>query len=342
MSSLALIGLDQFVGALIAGIEAVLFLLIWTANCSHVSKERHQRLEADEKSLKEERSRAAAEYSRKIAEHDAVICRIKDEHSRSLITIETAHAKEKSRLEEEYRSKFIVYSTQLSLYENAWENYHENKHKWEVERNARAQQVDQTRREMDDTLERLRNTVGGYQSKVRGVIENLEPTYQHFQRVCAEEAVDMKVLETKKREAQLRQFLDSKLIDKHEIARIRSVDTRTLMAYGIESALDVTPSMKKVPGIGEVRMRSLLNWRAECESQFRYNPNTPMPQAEVQAVKLKYAQLRQSALFKIRGGASTLLTLETETVRAVNSLESKISQLARSHSQALADHNECS
>jgi DNA-binding helix-hairpin-helix protein with protein kinase domain len=195
---------------------------------------------------------------------------------------------------------------------------------------------------MDDTIERLRNTVAGYQSKVRGVIENLEPAYQRFQKVCADETADMKVLEAKKREAQLRQFLDSKLINKHVIARIRSVDARTLMAYGIESALDVTPSMKKVPGIGEVRKRSLLNWRAVCESQFRYNPNTPMPQAEVQAVKLKYAQSRQSALFEIRGGAATLSALETETVQSVNSLESKISQLARSHSQALADHHECS
>ena len=91
---------------------------------------------------------------------------------------------------------------------------------------------------------------------------NLESANQRFQKVSADETTDMKALEAKKREAQLRQFLDAKLIRKHSIDRVRSADGVTLLAFGIESALDITPAMRKVPGIGDVRRRSLLNWRA--------------------------------------------------------------------------------
>jgi len=99
--------------------------------------------------------------------------------------------------------------------------------------------------------------------------------------------------------------------------------------------------MKKVPGIGNVRRWNLLKWRTMCENQFHFNPSIPIPLADVHAVKLKYAQARQSAHIELRGGAGNLSAFETETLRVVTSMESKLPQLTRAYAQAVADHREC-
>lgn len=339
---LLFIGLESSPSAFIVGAGALILILIWAMKSGSASEERRQRLETEQQASEEERRKAEVEHAHELVKHDAAVRQMQEDHARAMADAEAAHAREQSRLEAEYRSKLSAYFAQLSLFENACAKFEDEKRKWETESNSRAQSVEQTRREMNDAWERLRSTLDGYQSKVRGFSVNLESANQRFQKVSADEATDMKALEAKKREAQLRQFLDTKLIRNHSIDRIRTVDAATLVAYGIESALDVTPSMKKVPGIGDVRRRSLLDWRTRCEAQFRYNPNTPLPQAEVQIVKLKYAQARQSALVELRGGAGTLSALEAETRRVANTLEPKIPQLARTHAQALADHRECS
>ena len=342
LACVASAGLELLSGTIFAGVGALMFLVVWRLKSDKATKERGERLEAEQQVRGEERRKAEEEYSRQIAEHDAAVKQLQEGRVRAVAEAEAAHACEQSQIETEYRSKLSAYSAQLSFFENAWAKFEDEKRQWENESYSRARSVEQTRREMNDAGERLRGTLAVYQPKVRGFRVNLEAAHQRFQKTSIDEAADMKVLESKKREAQLRQFLDSKLIRSHSIDRVRSVDASTLLAFGIESALDITPAMKKVPGIGDVRRRSLLNWRLQCEAAFRYNPNTPLPAAEVQAVKLKYAQARQSALVELRGGAGTLSALEAETRRAVNNLEGKIPQLARAHAQALADHRECS
>jgi len=224
----------------------------------------------------------------------------------------------------------------LLHFENAWATFEEDRQKWQIESSARTQAVEQTRREMSDTGEGLRSTLERYQSRVREFRLNLESAHQRFQKATADEAKDMRTLEPKKPEALFRQFLDSKLIRNHRIRGVGPVKAATLVAHAFESALDITPTMN-VTGVGPGSLRSLLSWRYQCEAAFRYNPNTPLPKAEVQAVKLKYAQARQSALVELRGGAGTSSALEAETRHAVDSLESRIPQLARAHAQALAD-----
>jgi DNA-binding helix-hairpin-helix protein with protein kinase domain len=338
LACLASIGLELLSGAFIAGAGAIVFLLL---KSDRATGERRQRLEAERQLRKEERGRANEYYVQQLVEHNATVKRMKEEYATAVAHAEVAHAHEQSRLDADYRSRMSTYSAQLSLFENAWAKFEEEKRRWDSEGNARTRSVEQTHREMNDTLERLRSTLNEYQSKVRAFTVNLESAYQRFQKASADEASDMKSLEAKKRDAQLRQFLDSKLIRNHRIRGIGQVKAATLVAYGYESALDITPTMN-VTGVGPVLLRALLAWRGQCEAAFRYNPNTPLPQAEVQAVKLKYAQARQAALVELRGGAGTLSAWETETRKAVNSLESKIPQLARAHAQAVADQRECS
>ena len=180
-----------------------------------------------------------------------------------------------------------------------------------------------------------------YQSTVRRLKVKLDVARNKYEKATLDEMAEMTALEAKKRDAQLRQYLDTKLI---RTAKIKGIGKKadTLLAYGVESALDITLALH-FPGIpkGGANHRALLEWRIKCEASFRYNPNTPLPQAEVQAIKLKYAQLRQSAFIELRGGAGTLSTWESNTRQFVANLESKIPQLIRVYAQAMADHAEC-
>ena len=333
--------LELIPGALFSGIGTLIFLVAWARKVESAAKERRQRHEAEQRALEDEIRRVEQIYSSQIAGHKATVTRIKAEHARSVAEANATREREQSRLNIQYRSKLSAFSAQLSLFENAWARFENGKRKWEQESRSRALSVEQTTRELSDCWERLRHTIDTYQGKARGILATLDPAYRRFQKATAEEAADMQALEAKKRDVQLRQFLDSKLIRKHRIAGIGKIKGATLVAYGVESALDITPGMD-VPGIGHVLLRNLLTWKAGCVAAFRYNPNTPVPQAEMQAVKLKYAQAKQSALAELRGGAATLSSLESETRQAITGLESTLPKLANAHAQALADKGECS
>ena len=308
-------GLGLTWAAVVGLTGTLLFLVVWVTKREEVAADRRSRQEAAAKPIQEA-------YALAVLEADV------------------ARSRTQAQLDAEYRAKFSTYSAQLSLYDNAHLKQAGEVRKWEQECNARAQAVEQTRGELDDTQARLRATIASYRCKVLGVRTNLESAYQRYQTARTDEARDMRALETKKQESQRRQFLGNQLIRNHRIKGIGPVKAATLVGYGIESALDITPTMS-VNGVGPALLGQLLRWRMEREAAFRYNPNTPLPPAEVQAVKLKYAQARQAAIVELRGGAGSLTALETETQRVVNSLESKLPQLSRAHAQALADHRDC-
>jgi len=152
-------------------------------------------------------------------------------HSNASAVADHKREKEMSRLENEYRNSLRTYSEELRLFETAWSKFEEDKRKWQLESATRANFLKQTEREVNDTFNRLRATLDAYQTKVRGRIPSLEDAYERFQKSSSAEIAEIKALETNKRESQLRQFLDSKLIRSSQIESIRHVDTQTLLAY---------------------------------------------------------------------------------------------------------------
>jgi DNA-binding helix-hairpin-helix protein with protein kinase domain len=74
------------------------------------------------------------------------------------------------------------------------------------------------------------------------------------------------------RSAQLNDYLDRFFIAREAWPRIPKSILAALASYGIETAADVTQAdVLKVPGIGEIRARILLDWRARREKGFRFD-----------------------------------------------------------------------
>ncbi|HEX4119507.1 MAG TPA: hypothetical protein VH619_02670 [Verrucomicrobiae bacterium] len=321
-------------------ITAAFLALLWKKSACAAS-DRQYRLIAESNARADALVEAKAEHERLLTKYAATVAQIESEYARALNDAQATKARLQLRLDAEHLSQLSAYSAQSRLFEAATAKFEEEKRKWDTAVNARAQSVEQTRREMNDTWERLSTTLTNYQAKVRPLRSTLQSVDERFRKACEDETAAFKVLETRKREAQLRQYLDSQLIRNHSIPSIRRNDKATLLANGIESALDITSTMKKLPGIGDTRRHSLLAWRVSCESAFRYNAAAPLPQAEVHAVRMQYAQAKQLALVELRGGAGTLSSLEAETQKAMTKLENKLPELIRLHAQAVADHALC-
>lgn len=336
------IQLQQFQSAVVDGMVLFIFLAFLGLKINRATNERKSRQQAERIARQEERRKAKEEYEHRLIKYGDAVKKITEEHAKWVARAEAGYLHDQASLESNHRLKLSAYFAQLTIFENALLEYERDKHAWDNECKLRALAVEQSRREMNDSLERLRTTLVNYQSNLRNLKPKLDLAYQQFQKASADEILAMKALETKKREAQLRQFLDSKLIRDGKIKGIGKAKADTLLAYGIESALDITPFLN-VPGIpnGKALFNNLLAWRSKCEANFRYNPNTPLPQTEVQAIKLKFAQARQSALIELRGGAGTLSSWEADTRRLLTNLESKMPQLTRAHAQALADQAMC-
>ena len=164
----------------------------------------------------------------------------------------------------------------------------------------------------------------------------LEAARARFEQSKQDEIADIRKLHQKRQEPQLGQFLKNQTIVKADISGIGTNRKSTLGAYGFGSAFDIHRNMD-VPGFGDSLIEKLLTWRQTCILQFRYNPNIPLPPAEVNAVKIKHAQHRQGALSEIRGGASNLGGLESQMKSALTRGNLEILELARALAQAKAD-----
>ena len=318
----------------------VVFSLIWQKKSKNASDERKTRKEFERLAKLERLNKQQNAHEKLVAEYGETVKAIQTEHAAWVAKAEVGYQHAQSKEEAEYRLKFNAYSTELNHFERAWASYAEQKREWERENESRSLKVEQSRRELNDNLDRLRSLITAYKTNVEELRPKLEIAYQSFQKANADEIVAMRGLEAVKREAQLRQFLDSKLIRDHKILGIGAVKAATLVAYGFESALDITPNMV-VTGIGPVLRTNLVAWRMRCESEFQYNARTPLPPAEMQAIKLKYGQLRHTALIELRGGADKLVNIEKEAKHLVNILEPKIQMMVQVHAQALADCKEC-
>lgn len=332
------------------GVEATMYGAAWAFGASCVTsiikwngaaQERERRIQTEGQLRREERRRAEEDYAGQLTEFKAQVEQLTQQHAAAVARADSDYQREWLEKDQDYQRRYNTYLREQRDYEAAKKQYEEKAMQWKAEREYRRNNEEQVRRALNTTTEQLQATLSAYQSQGNAQFPMLQAARQRFEQSRANELADMKKLHQQRQELQLRQFLANQSIQIADIANIGSTRKATLGAYGIGSALDIRPDMS-VPGFGDVLVGHLLAWRRICESQFRYNPNTQLPTAEVNAVKVKHAQTRQSALAELRGGAAKLESLESEARTAANQAKMEILNLARAHVQAVADLAVCS
>ena len=157
----------------------------------------------------------------------------------------------------------------------------------------RRQAADQAKNEIQNSLTVAKQIIAGYQQQFGKKKAELQAAYNRYLRLDQERREHLQKLEVMKRELQLNEFLDKILIRDYDIPEIRAKRKQALQAYGIESAFDVSHSLN-VPGFGPHLISVLLMWRLQCETRFRFNPASPLPQKAVHELNLRIADLRRS------------------------------------------------
>lgn len=207
---------------------------------------------------------------------------------------------------------------------------------FEPEKVIRAKAQSSTNDALEKSLSERESLRSKYNSMVADELKKLRAIHDRISHLANERAEDMRKAEARKRDLQLRDFLDKQHIFNAGIHGIGPARLSTLSAYGIETALDITPHIN-VPGIGEKYTARLLNWRRLCEARFRFNPSIPLPPQEVQQIDGKFAKIRNQLIFDLKQGPQTLATLNSQARSKFNQLDLQINSQSKSHAQACAD-----
>lgn len=172
-----------------------------------------------------------------------------------------------------------------------------------------------------------------FDSQAATLHNRLQSEWQHIQSLPQER---IRRIEERKRNAQLEDFLDRKRLIYASISGIGDQRFQTLVAYGIETALDVRGGVS-VPGFGPALRSRLAAWVRQCEQQFRFNPATALPNDEIARIDLELQQVHQAFRKSVTDALSALGSLSTETRMRLAQTETEITAATRSLAQAISD-----
>jgi DNA-binding helix-hairpin-helix protein with protein kinase domain len=175
-----------------------------------------------------------------------------------------------------------------------------------------------------------------YQTKFTKQKSELRKDFERYSHLDQERASEMRKLEQKKRELQLRAFLDHQLIARARLPGIGPGRVATLQAYGIETALDVTQRMS-VPGIGYTYTKRLLDWRRACEGWFQFDASAPIPAQELHELDVRINTVRNNLISDLKQGPQVLANLGAIARSRVLQLELQIDANAKILARVTAD-----
>jgi DNA-binding helix-hairpin-helix protein with protein kinase domain len=201
---------------------------------------------------------------------------------------------------------------------------------------SRRTAFDQANVQHQQLFEELSKVANHYQTQFGHRRGELRQSYERYVRLDQERAIEIQKLEQKKKDLQLRDFLDRQLIIHAGIRGLGPSRVAMLQACGIETALDVTSSLT-VPGIGETYTHRLLNWRRQCESKFRYNASTPIPAQELHQLDVRINTQRNNLVSDLKQGPQILANLGAAARSRVLQLEAQIDVNTQRLAQAWAD-----
>ena len=151
----------------------------------------------------------------------------------------------------------------------------------------------------------------------QGILKSQDGARQDYER-------ELRHAESNSKKLQLEEHLDKSLIRNAKLKGISGDRILSLESFGIETAKDVAMLDKqKVPGIGPVLSKRLLDWRHKLASSFR--PQQGLPESERRRVATRYApvllpliQALQFAIDDLETIAASHSARESEQFKAIS------------------------
>ena len=139
-------------------------------------------------------------------------------------------------------------------------------------------------------------------------------------------------------ERQLDDYLERCFISKSKIRGVGPSRLISLESYGIETAADISyDRVNAVPGFGPTLTEEMVYWRRTQEAMFKFDPSKGAPASAVQALDMKYLQLRSQIESLLEAGANELRKISNSANFEVGRLDEQLAQLELHVTQAKLD-----
>jgi DNA-binding helix-hairpin-helix protein with protein kinase domain len=137
-------------------------------------------------------------------------------------------------------------------------------------------------------------------------------------------------------------YMGSALVEDANIEGVGPVLIEKLQSYGICSAADVRRGkIQSIPGFGQVREVRLLEWRAEVEAGFEFDPREEMSPDEYESVKQSYVQRGADITLLLAEGFHELRACQSAILSYRSHAAGPLSEAARALQQREADLRLC-
>lgn len=134
------------------------------------------------------------------------------------------------------------------------------------------------------------------------------------------------------------QFLDGFEVERATISGIGPAKKAMLESYGIETAADVNrQAVLRVPGFGPALTQRLLDWRAELERRFKFNPSSTVDPRHVADMDRAIQQRKAEIEASLRKAPAELQQIRATILTRRQALHGGLTQAARELGQADAD-----
>ena len=143
-------------------------------------------------------------------------------------------------------------------------------------------------------------------------------------------------LEREREKQQRDRFLDSFPIADASIPGIGAGRKAVLESFNIETALDVTHSMR-VSGFGPALKEKLMDWRRSIEQQFRFDASRGVDPRDIANLDKEIADQRRKVEQSLSTGASTLTQIKSQILAQRRILEGQVTETYKAMLQAKAD-----
>ncbi|MEJ0096541.1 MAG: peptidoglycan-binding protein [Methylocella sp.] len=139
------------------------------------------------------------------------------------------------------------------------------------------------------------------------VRQDAESLIQQLQKIPGEETRLLAELDSKRHTAQMRRHLERHPIDRVKITGVGNARKLILKSYGIETAADVDyHRIVAIRGFGPSSACTLLAWRRQVETAFRFDANQGVSPLDIAAVKSDIARRHADMEARLRQTTAAL------------------------------------
>lgn len=163
---------------------------------------------------------------------------------------------------------------------------------------------------------------------------------EHWSRIPSLRLAKLQELERDRERVQRERFLDGFEIEAAKIKGIGKGRSQTLASFGIETAADVKPgSISSVPGFGPKTQSILLQWRADLERRFRFDPTRAVDPRDTARVEQEVLAMRKKIEDELVTGIAQLGQIQAQILSTRQHMRTQVETVQREFLQARANHS---